>query len=113
MPAEGHMRAPLGPAASRGRLFFASAVLACRVHARAAVVYSPPVVAAPAPILGVVLDMDGVTTPNTGALWACRGQEFLRGVAPGWAEGDLPRIKWKSLPDVHRWITENRGARLS
>jgi len=65
------------------------------------------------PIQAVVLDMDGVTTPNSGALWTERGQEFLREVAPAWEEGDLRSIKWKSLPDVHRWISENRGARLS
>ena len=66
-----------------------------------------------APPLAVVLDMDGVTTPASGARWTGLGQEFLRGVAPGWSEGDLAHIKWKSLPEVHRWITENRGAQLS
>src|SRR5688572_32060146 len=99
------------PAASRGRLFIVSAFLACRVHADAARIIRLP--AAHSPIQAVVLDMDGVTTPNTGALWTSLGQELLRDVAPGWAEGDLRHIKWKSLPDVHRWITDNRGARLS
>ena len=105
------------PAALRGRLFFVSAVFALRIAASAAAMpdaarpSSPP--SSLGPIKAVVLDMDGVTTPNSGALWTQLGQEFLRGVAPRWAEGDLRHIKWKSLPDVHGWIVQNRGAQLS
>jgi HAD superfamily hydrolase (TIGR01509 family) len=110
------------PAASRGRLFFLLALLAGRLHA-APVELGRPLPAVPLrtglgqalvpPLQAVVLDMDGVAVPNSGALWTRHGQEFLRTVAPAWAEGDLKHIKWKSLPEVHRWITENRGATLS
>lgn len=64
------------------------------------------------PVDAVLLDMDGVTTPNTGALWAELGQELLREVAPEWRDGDLAQIKWRNLRDVHHWLQENRGARL-
>lgn len=131
------MRNPFQPAAFRGRFFFVSAVFVCSVRTHAAGIASLAVAplfpatlgsvgALPAgsirtqleqanlwPLQAVVLDMDGVAAPNSGALWTGHGQEFLRRVAPGWAEGDLRNIKWKRLPDVHRWITDNRGARLS
>src|SRR5437868_1146660 len=86
------------PAALCGRLFFCLLLVAARLQA--------------APLKAAVLDMDGVVAPNSGALWSLHGQAFLRTVAPAWAEGDLKHIKWKSLPEVHRWITQNRGATL-
>ena len=127
------------PTKFNGRYFFILTILACLSSGYAADINRPELVrldiaapmAAPTielsaggfreqleqtdlwPINAVVLDMDGVTTPNSGALWTKLGQEFLRGVAPEWREGDLRNIKWKSLPDVHRWLIENRGAQLS
>lgn len=109
------------PAASRGRLFFFLLLLAGRLQAApAGLGKTPSAVAFRAsleqarllPPQAVVLDMDGVVALNSGALWTHHGQEFLRTVAPAWAEGDLKHIKWKSLPEVHRWITQNRGATL-
>jgi len=114
------MRELFLPAASRGRLFFfLLLLLAGRLQAAPVELgRSQPVVAFRAsleqarllPLQAVVLDMDGVVAPNSGALWTLHGQVFLRAVAPAWAEGDLKHIKWKSLPEVHRWVMKNRGA---
>lgn len=115
------MRELFRPAASSGRLFFFVLLLAGRLQAAPAGLGRPLPVgefratlgqARLLPLQAVVLDMDGVVVPNSGALWTRHGQEFLRTVAPAWAEGDLGHIKWKSLREVHRWITENRGATL-
>ena len=115
------MKALFLPAASRGRLFLFLLLLAGRLQAAPAELGRPLSVGAfqagleqarLLPLQAAVLDMDGVVTPNSGALWTLHGQEFLRTVAPAWAEGDLKHIKWKSLPEVHRWITGNRGATL-
>ncbi len=109
------------PAASRGRLFFFLLLLAGRLQAAPAELARSLSAAAfrasleqarLLPLQAVVLDMDGVVAQNSGALWTLHGQAFLRTVAPAWAEGDLKHIKWKSLPEVHRWITENREATL-
>lgn len=115
------MRDLFMPAAFRGRLFLLPLLLAGRLHAAPVEIARPLSVlefrasleqARPLPLQAVVLDMDGVVAPNSGALWTQHGQAFLRTVAPAWADGDLKQIKWKSLPEVHRWITENRGATL-
>ncbi|MBI2386471.1 MAG: HAD family phosphatase [Elusimicrobia bacterium] len=109
------------PFASCGRLFLFLLLLAGRLQAApAGLGRMPSAVAFRAsleqarllPLQAVVLDMDGVVALNSGALWTQHGQAFLRTVAPAWAEGDLKHIKWKSLPEVHRWITQNRGATL-
>lgn len=115
------MRDLLLQSASRGRLFFFLLLLAGQLHAApAGPARMPSAVAFRAslaqsrllPLQAVVLDLDGVIAPNSGALWIRHGQAFLRTVAPAWVEGDLKHIKWKSLPEVHRWLTENRGATL-
>ena len=115
------MKKILLPFASCGRLFLFLLFLAGRLQAApAGFGRAPSAVAFRAslehahllPPQAVVLDMDGVVALNSGSLWTHHGQEFLRTVAPAWAEGDLKHIKWKSLPEVHRWITQNRGATL-